>query len=164
MVATVLLAVPFAIVWMIVTATMTAGGFLVGFILGFAVLLSLKMQKIHVNYRRLPDQILAFFIYLATLSRDIWNCSVDVAKRVINPNMPMNPGIIAVRTQDPDESDFVAAFSAHGITITPGELVVDFDGSHTMFVHCLDLDASSQNADAAQLKRLKLLRRIMGRD
>ena len=164
MVATTLLAVPFAIVWMIVTATVTPGGFLVGFVLGFAVLWMLKLQKVQINYRRLPDQILAFFIYLVTLARDIWMCSMDVAKRVVNPKMPMNPGIIAVRTQDPDESDFVAAFSAHGITITPGELVVDFDGSHTMFVHCLDVDASSQNADSAQLKRLKLLRRIMGRD
>ena len=164
MIATALLALPFAIVWMIVTATITPGGFLVGFVLGFAVLFGLKLQNVHINYRRLPDQILAFFIYLVTLARDIWMCSMDVARRVVNPKMPMNPGIIAVRTHNPDESDFVAAFSAHGITITPGELVVDFDGSHTMFVHCLDVDASSQNADAAQLKRLKLLRRIMGKD
>lgn len=164
MLATALLAVPFAIVWVIVTASVTPGGFLVGFVLGFAVLLSLKLQKIQINYRRLPDQVVAFFIYIVTLARDIWMCSVDVAKRVLKPNMPMNPGIIAVPTQDPDESDFTAAFSAHGITITPGELVVDFEGSHTMFVHCLDVEASSQNADAAQLKRLKLLRRIIGKD
>ncbi len=164
MLATALLAIPFAIVWMIVTASVTPGGFAVGFVLGFAVLLSLKLQKIQINYQRIPDQIAAFFIYMVTLSRDIWMCSVDVAKRVLSPNMPMNPGIIAVRTQDPDESDFTAAFSAHGIGITPGELVVDFDGSHTMFVHCLDVDASGQNADAAQLKRIKLLRRIMGKD
>ena len=164
MVATALLAIPFAIIWMIFTATLTAGGFLVGFVLGFAVLLGLKLGNVRVNFRRLPDQFIAFIIYSVTLARDIWNCSVDVAKRVLNPNMPMNPGILAVRTQDPDESDFTAAFSAHGITITPGELVVDFDGSHTMFVHCLDIEASAQNADAAQLKRLKLLRRIIGRD
>src|SRR4051794_25994835 len=101
MIATALFALPFAIVWMIVTATITPGGFLVGFVLGFAVLLMLRLQKIQINYRRLPDQIAAFFIYMVTLGRDIWMCSLDVAKRVINPKMPMNPGIIAVRTQDP---------------------------------------------------------------
>ncbi len=163
MVATALLAIPFAIIWMILTATLTVGGFAVGFVLGFAILLSLKLDNIQFNFRRLPDQIIAFAIYMVTLARDIWMCSVDVARRVLNPNMPMNPGILAVRTQDPDESDFTAAFSAHGITITPGELVVDFDGSHTMFVHCLDVEASAQNAESAQLKRLKLLRRIIGR-
>lgn len=164
MLATLLLAIPFAIVWMIVTASVNLGGLLVGFVLGCAVLLSLKQHKLQINYKRLPDQIAAFFIYMVTLARDIWMCSVDVAKRVLNPTIPMNPGIIAVRTQDPEEGDFTAAFSAHGITITPGELVVDFDASHTMFVHCLDVDASQKNADAAQTKRLHLLRRIIGRN
>jgi len=164
MIATALLAISFAIVWMILTATMTIEGFLVGFVLGFAILFSLKLDNLRVNFGRLPDQIKAFVVYSVTLAWDIWKCSVDVAKRVLNPNMPMNPGILAVQTQDSDESDFVAAFSAHGITITPGELVVDFDGGHTMFVHCLDVEASAQNAEAGQLKRLKLLRRIIGKD
>lgn len=164
MLTTALLAVLFAVLWMIVTASVTLGSFAVGFVLGIAVILGLKLEHAHMNFRRLPDQLVAFVIYIITLAKDIWMCSVDVAKRVLNPNLPMNPGIIAVRTQDADESDFAAAFSAHGITITPGELVVDFDGNHTMYVHCLDVDSSSQNADAAQLKRLKLLRRIMGRD
>jgi len=31
-----------------------------------------------------------------------------------------------------------------------------------MFVHCLDVEASAQNAPPAQTKRLLLLRRIMG--
>lgn len=164
MLTTALLAVVFALVWMIVTASISMGSFVVGVVLGLAVIISLKLDHVPMNARRLPDQMLAFVVYIVTLARDIWNCSVDVAKRVLNPNMPMNPGIIAVRTQDAEESDFIAAFSAHGITITPGELVVDFDGNHTMYVHCLDVEASSQNADAAQEKRLKLLRRIMGRD
>ena len=56
-----------------------------------------------------------------------------------------------------------SAFSAHGITITPGELVIDFDGSRAMYVHCLDVEASAASAPGAQAKRLKLLRRIAGR-
>lgn len=164
MIVTLLLAVPLAVVWMVVTSNVTPGSFLVGYLLSFAILLLMKVEKVEIKYRRLPDQIIAFFVYVATLFRDIWNSSVDVAKRVLNPNLPMNPGIITVATQDADESDFTAAFSAHGITITPGELVVDFDDSHTMYVHCLDVEMSSQNADGAQTKRLALLRRIMGKD
>ncbi len=164
MITSVLLAVPIAIVWMILTASVSIGSFLVGFLLGFAILFGLKLDTIHINAGRLPGQIMAFVVYTVTLMRDIWMSSVDVAKRVLNPKMPMNPGIIAVPTQDPDESDVTAAISAHGITITPGELVVDFDGSHTMYVHALDVDASAQNADGAQTKRLKLLRRMMGKD
>jgi multicomponent Na+:H+ antiporter subunit E len=149
---------------MIITSDLSPGSFVVGFGLGYAILLAVKLENIHINYRRLPDQIASLAVYTVTLGKDIWMCSVDVAKRVLHPNMPLNPGIIRVATQDPDESDFTAAFSAHGITITPGELVVDFDGCHTMYVHCLDVEASSTNAAAAQAKRLKLLRRIIGRD
>lgn len=159
-----ILAVPMAVVWMIVTSSITPGSFVVGFSLGFAIFLVLKLENIRINYRRLPDQIAALVVYTITLGRDIWLSSVDVAKRVLNPHLPLKPGIIAVDTQDQDDSDFTAAFSAHGITITPGELVVDFEGSHTMYVHCLDVEASAKNAAAAQTKRLKLLRRIIGRD
>ncbi|MEO8610164.1 MAG: Na+/H+ antiporter subunit E [Chloroflexota bacterium] len=164
MIVTLLFAAPMAVVWMIITSSISPGSFLVGFLLSSAILQMLKLQEVEINYRRLPDQLAALVVYTFTLARDIWMCSVDVAKRVLNPNMPMNPGIIAVYTQDKDESDFTAAFSAHGITITPGELVVDFDGSHTMYVHCLDVEASSNNAVSAQTKRLKLLRRILGKD
>ncbi len=164
MLVTVILAVPMAIVWMIVTSSISVGSFVVGFLVGFAILYMLHVKEIEIDRRRLPDQMIALVIYVANLFRDIWNSSVDVAKRILNPSLPLKPGIIKVETQDTDESDFTAAFSAHGITITPGELVVDFDGSHTMYVHCLDVEASAQNATAAQAKRLKLLRRIMGRD
>lgn len=160
---TAVLAVPMALLWMIVSSTFSAEGFLVGYVLGFALLFMMKTENIKINWRKLPDQTLALGIYTVTLLRDIWLSSVDVLKRVLDPALPMNPGIIAVPTQDETESDFIAAFSAHGITITPGELVVDFDGSHTMYVHCLDIEASGQNADGAQTKRLALLRRIEGK-
>ena len=164
MLTTSLFAAAMAGLWMIVTSSLSPDSFLVGFVLALAILLLIRRDNATLDPRRLPDQLAALAIYLVTLFRDIFISSVDVARRVLSPEMPLNPGIIAVHTQDNDERDFAAAFSAHGITITPGELVVDFDGSHTMYVHCLDVEASAQNAASAQAKRLALLRRIMGRD
>jgi multicomponent Na+:H+ antiporter subunit E len=163
MVEAVVLAVPLALVWMVVTSKVTLDSFSVGFTLALAIILLLKRQAIPVNGRRLPAQVWALMIYTLTLCRDIWLSSVDVTKRVLHPALPLKAGILRVPTQDPNESEVVAAFSAHGITITPGELVVDFEGKHTMFVHCLDIEASSHNAHAAQAKRLRLLNRILGR-
>lgn len=160
---TTLLAVPMALLWMIVSGSVSLGSFVVGYALAFAVLYLMKVENIQIDWRKLPDQLRAFGIYLVTLLRDIWLSSVDVLKRVLDPDLPMNPGIIAVPTQDETQSDFIAAFSAHGITITPGELVVDFEGSHTMYVHCLDVEASGQSIHAGQTKRLALLRRIEGK-
>ncbi|MFN8375048.1 MAG: Na+/H+ antiporter subunit E [Anaerolineae bacterium] len=164
MLEAIVLAIVLAVGWMIITANISLGSFVVGFVLGLAIVLLLKSQETKVNVRKLPDQLWALVIYSVTLARDIWLSSVDVAKRVLNPDLPMKPGILRVPTQDPNESEVVAAFSAHGITITPGELVVDFDGKSVMYVHCLDVEASSQSAHNAQTKRLKLLNRILGRD
>lgn len=163
MIAALLFAVPMAILWMIVSGDLSPGSFGVGYVLSFAILVMVKAEKVEVDRRKLPDQLKAVFIYVITLARDIWLSSIDVTKRVLNPELPMNPGLIAVPVQDETENDFTAAFSAHGITITPGELVVDFEGKHTMYVHCLDMDASEKNAQQAQRKRLTLLRRIQGR-
>lgn len=160
---TALLAIPMSLLWMVVSGSVSLGSFVVGYALGFAVLTLMKTENIQIDWRQLPDQVAALCVYIVTLLRDIWMSSMDVLKRVLDPELPMNPGMIAVPTQDDSESDFIAAFSAHGITITPGELVVDFDGNHTMYVHCLDVDASGQNAHNAQTKRLALLRRIEGK-
>lgn len=162
MIAILLLALPCAVVWVVVTANTTLDSLLVGWLLGVALLLLVRTERRTVHWKRLPDQILAFFIYSVTLGRDIVYCSLDVAKRVTKREMPINPGILAVATQDLSENDVITAFSAHGITITPGELVLDFDGAQMMYVHCLDVEASAQSADGAQTKRLRLLKRIIG--
>lgn len=162
MIAIAFMAVVMSGLWMAVSGSVSLGSFSVGYVLGFAILFVLKLEGIQIDYRYLPQQVAAFCIYIITLARDIWYSSVDVTRRVLNPNLPLNPGIIAVATQDDSGSDFTAAFSAHGITITPGELVIDFEGHHTMYVHCLDIEASGSSADGAQTKRLNLLRRIKG--
>jgi multisubunit Na+/H+ antiporter MnhE subunit len=164
MLATLLLALPLAVIWMVVTSNVSLGSFLVGAILGIAILLLVRSERPALQWRRLPDQLVAFVVYTVTLTRDVIMCSIDVARRVLRRDMAITPGILAVPTQDMQENDVIAAFSAHGITITPGELVVDFDGAHTMYVHCLDVEASAESASVAQSKRLHLLRRILGRE
>lgn len=156
-------AVPLGVTWMLVVQRVSVDSFAVGYVLGLAILLLLSVHEGSVKWRKLPDQLVGLVIYVLTLFRDIWNSSMDVTKRVLNPELPMNPGILAVETGDPNESDVIAAFSAHGITITPGELVVDFGGKTIMFVHCLDVGASSQSAPGGQVIRLKRLNRVLGR-
>jgi multicomponent Na+:H+ antiporter subunit E len=164
MIAIALLAVPMAGVWMLLTSSLTPDSFLVGWLVGFAILFTMRVQNAAIRPRRLPSQILALAVYSVTLARDIFLSSIDVARRVLDPDLPLNAGIIAVPTQCPEESEVCAAFSAHGITITPGELVVDFEGAHTMYVHCLDVEASGKTAHEAQARRMAMLRRIQGKE
>lgn len=163
-----LMAIPMALVWMPLTGHLSIDAFLVGLALGFAVLTLLGEagSTAQVTWSQLPGQVAAAVMYFLILCRDIYLSSIDVAKRILDPKLPLQPGIIAVPTQvdlttDSDSNaDILAAVSAHGITITPGELVVDFDDNRVMYVHCLDVDASAQVAESNQAKRLSLLRRV----
>ena len=68
------------------------------------------------------------------------------------------------------KNELVSAMSAHGITITPGELVVDFKESNgsegaTMIVHSLNSDVSgSKRLEQDQRLRLKRIKGILGHD
>lgn len=159
-----LLALPLALVWVGITSRATLEGLLIGYVLSLGALALLRPRTFRVNWARLPGQLLALVIYVAALFRDIFLSGVDVARRVLSPDMRLKPGIIAVPTQDPDASLTVAALSADSITLTPGELVVEIENNQVMYVHCLDVEASAAEFDRVQARRLALLRRIIGRE
>jgi multicomponent Na+:H+ antiporter subunit E len=153
------------VAWMVLTSTFTLEGFIVGLVVGFAVLLLISgggETAQPLNPRKIPGQLWALGVYSLILTRDIWLSGVDVAKKALSPRLALRSGIIAVPTQDATKDASIAALSAHAITITPGELVVDFDGAETMYVHCLDCETSARTAPGAQARRLALLKRILG--
>jgi multicomponent Na+:H+ antiporter subunit E len=156
----VLLAFVPAISWMILTQQINAEGFILGY--GIGVALTALMVR-HTNRSfdpvKLPSQFAAIIVYLVILSWDIFVSGIDVFMRVIGKR-PVNPGIARVAVGDSRTS--VAAISAHGITITPGQLVVDFDDqNHLLFVHCLDIEDADNMLQAQQIRRLALLKRIV---
>jgi len=155
-----LLAIPLALFWMILVGRAEIASFIIGYVLAFTIALLVR-PDLRTNPARLPGQLIALVIYGVVLFRDIVLSSIDVTRRVLSPNMPLKQGIIAVNTQD--EDDLTAALSAHGITITPGELVVTFEECHVMYVHCLDIDDSAPRLESDQAKRLNMLKRILGR-
>lgn len=168
MIQRLLLATPLAIAWMLITSHVSVEAFAVGLLVSALILAllfpDLKPRPLHEL--RLRERTVAAIVYTVTLFRDIWLSALDVARRVVHPDLPMTPGLIEVPTgyspgpDEPDLSTLIAAASAHGITITPGELVIGFEGNSRMVVHCLDTELSTANAASNQAKRLALLRKI----
>jgi multicomponent Na+:H+ antiporter subunit E len=82
---------------------------------------------------------LGWFIYYLFLF--LWEClkaNVDVAYRVIHPDVPIRPATIRVRTTL--KSDIALTFLANSVTLTPGTTSVDIDkDSGILYVHCLYL-------------------------
>ncbi|GAB4481459.1 MAG: Na+/H+ antiporter subunit E [Anaerolineae bacterium] len=158
------LAFPLALVWMALTTQTTLDSFLVGYLLGLAVLVLLDSST-RAGLRHVPRATAAVLIYLLVLLRDILLSGIDVARRVLSPRLALRPGVIRVPIGDEDGGEVIAALSAHGMTITPGELVIAFeDDNRVMLVHCLDVEDAQRTAQADQAQRMRYFRRILGRD
>jgi multicomponent Na+:H+ antiporter subunit E len=150
-------------IWIGVTARVNAESFAVGFVVS-ALIVSLigTRERATAQLSRLPRQLLSLIVYTILSFIEITRSSFDVARRVLDPKLPLKPGIIAVPTQDEAQDELIAALSAHAITITPGQLAVEFDGAKVMYIHCLDIE-SAATAEREQAARLERLRAILGK-
>lgn len=84
-----------------------------------------------------------FYFLFVYLPRFLWECikaNIDVAYRVLHPKLPINPGIVKVKTNL--KSDTALTFLANSITLTPGTLSVDIDRDNgILYVHWIDVKA-----------------------
>lgn len=165
-----ILPIPMALAWVALTDHPTLEGFAIGYVIAFGLALVLTRNRhFSFNITELPVQIISSVIYTIRLSVDVLVSGVEVALRAFG-FLPVRNGIIAVPIQYGDEADdlvreVIAGLSAHSITITPGELVVEYNADRTiMYVHTLDAEASAKTLDAAQARRVATFKRILGRD
>ncbi len=71
----------------------------------------------------------------------LWECfkaNLDVAYRVLHPQLPIYPGIVKVRTKL--TTDTALTFLANSITLTPGTMSVDIDKDNgILYIHWIDV-------------------------
>ena len=163
-----ILALPLAMGWTIYTAQPTLGNFLLGYIFSVSVLMATGIRGESVRLRNAPRQLYNLVAYTVFLASEVLSAGVKVSHVILMPSLPIKPGISSVNTQDETENEVISAVSAHGITITPGELVVDFEETYEegvmMIVHSLNLDTSGQSLEEDQRKRLVRIKGILGHD
>lgn len=99
-------------------------------------------------------------MYLFIFLKELLKANIDVALRVINPALPINPGIVAVKTDL--KSPLSKLILANSITLTPGTLTVDIKDD-TLFIHWIDVrnkDIESVTKDISS-KFEKILKEIV---
>ncbi|MFH1269998.1 MAG: Na+/H+ antiporter subunit E [Candidatus Omnitrophota bacterium] len=103
-----------------------------------------------------------WFLYYVPLF--VWECikaNIDVAYRVSHPALPINLGIVKVKTTL--KSDTGLTFLANSITLTPGTMSVDIDEENGfLYIHWIDVkEQDTQKATEIIVKRFEdILRRI----
>lgn len=164
----VLLALPLAFGWTIYTAQPTPGNFVLGYVFSIASVMLTGVSGKSLRIRKDWRQAYNLLAYVVFMSKEILVAGFKVSRIVLSRDMPIKPGISFVNTGDKNEDELISAISAHGITITPGELVVDFqetsDAGVLMIVHSLNMDDSESNVQRDQEIRLKRIKGILGHD
>lgn len=162
------MALPLAIGWTIYTAKPTPGNFLLAYVFSLVVIVATGLRGDSFRMRNAPRQVYNLVAYVLFLAFEVLVSGVKVALVVLAPDLKIDPGTTELSTFDESKNELISAVSAHGITITPGELVVDFkestDEGATMIVHSLNTEISSPSLESDQRTRLKRIKGILGHD
>ena len=119
----------------------------------FSIVLAETLGRI---YPKAPEHLLEWhrwFWFALYVPYFIYYCikaNLDVAYRVLHPNMPIRPGIVRVRTEL--KSDLAKTFLANSITLTPGTLTVDIDGQD-FYVHWINIESDDPEAQTETIIR-----------
>ncbi|MFH0993782.1 MAG: Na+/H+ antiporter subunit E [bacterium] len=125
--------------------------FLAGFsidevILGSIVsaILTILLSK-YINFKidvLLPWRLVKFVVvYIPVFLWKLLLANFDIARRVLTPKIPLNPGIVRIKTHL--KGDFGKLTLANSITLTPGTLSIDVEGD-SLYVHTVDVQGGNE--------------------
>ncbi len=125
------------IIWLALTWTVQIPDVIAGIVVAIVALL-LFSDLFPVEITRLVNPVRFFWalIYLPVFFWQVIKSNIDVAYRVLHPEMPIRPGIVKVKTSL--KSEVAKTFLANSITLTPGTLTVDCIDQN-LYVHWINI-------------------------
>lgn len=122
-------------------------------------LFTLKMEPVLGDIRLTPKSLAYSVIYIFVFLKELVVSNIDVAGRVINPKLPIKPGIVKVKTKL--NSRIAKTILANSITLTPGTLTVDIKDEY-LYIHWIeikhdDLEGATQDIVAKFEKYLEVI-------
>ena len=128
-----------AILWLLLNWSVAPEHLIVAFLVGIFIAwmsgdLFGPLSKTPGDLKRSAWFVCYFFVF-------IWECikaNIDSALRLLHPVVPINPGIVKVRTTL--RSDAGLTFLANSLTLKPGTMTVDIDKENGfLYVHWTDV-------------------------
>jgi len=139
-------------IYFALTNDFTMSELLMGLVI--AAIVSLAMGAVlptrRWSIRRVFKGIALAVAYIPYFLWRVLLANLDVAWRVVQPKIPLNPGFVRVPTKV--KSDLGKLFLANSITLTPGTLTLDVDNDE-LLVHWIDTkttDSGSLHETIAQ--------------
>jgi len=145
-------------VYLALTSNLQPSNIVLGLLVSSLIMLILRPKDRSIHWQATPQALLAAIRYSLVLIYDLIISGVQVARLVLDPALPLQQGNIAIPTEC--RSETAQALSAHAITITPGEMVVEMDSLGTMYTHVLDASHAEEKVAEAQKMRDEMLGKI----
>ncbi|MFP4023151.1 MAG: Na+/H+ antiporter subunit E [Thiohalospira sp.] len=125
------------VVWVLINNTFRGEIILIGLILSTIITLLFGANLIIFDGLKFTPVSLGYtLIYLFVFLIELIKSNLDVARRVLTPSLPINPGI--VKTKTILKSKMGRMILANSITLTPGTLSVDIKDD-TLYIHWIDV-------------------------
>ena len=144
--------------YLALTSNIQLSNIVVGFLLSAGIIALVRPGWREMNVRGTGTAVVTLIHYILILAVDMFLSGIQVAIIVLKRDMPLQQGIVAIPSHCATELG--TALSAHAITLTPGEMVVEIDESGVMYTHCLDIYKSEGTLAEEQRKRLEMLNKI----
>lgn len=146
--------------WVMLNGDMDADTLVVGVLAALAItLLFGRGLAIFAEFRFGPRALLATLQYFIYFISELVKSNVKLAGIVLSPALPINPGIVKVRTHL--KSRMGRLLLANSITLTPGTLTVELEGEwlyvHWVTAESADVEAATNSIVAGYERYLEVM-------
>lgn len=133
------------VIWVLLNSKLTPEVLLSGVVVAFLVaLIACSKCDVFNDIRFTPKAIAFSFVYIFVFLMELVKSNFDVARRVISPKLPINPGIVEVQTKL--KSKLGRMILANSITLTPGTFTVEIQDDR-LFIHWIDVKSENIEED-----------------
>ncbi len=129
------------LIWIGFTGTLNSMELLMGTAISFVIAIYAHRTFTHKGLGFFSPKSVAYIVkYLLVFLVELVKSNIDVALRVLNPKMPINPEIVEFKTSL--TSEMGRLILANTITLTPGTLTVDVIDD-TYYIHWLNSETTN---------------------
>ena len=135
--------------WLLLTYPLNMQELIVGSLVSlFIVIFACSGNNLMADVNLTPKSIIYFIAYCFFFFWVLIKSNINVALRVIDPKLPINPGIVKVRTNL--KSRLGRLVLANSITLTPGTLTVETNGE-IFYIHWIDVRGKNIEESTEQI-------------
>lgn len=135
--------------WVLLNGSVAFATLGVGAVVALSIsMLSRRQMTFLTDFRYSPKAFWVTLQYLGFFFKELMKANLRLAKIVLSPSLPINPGFVKVRTTL--KSPMGRLLLANSITLTPGTLTIEMEGEW-LYVHWVSIGTSDVEGATKQI-------------